>query len=134
MYKHYIYALLPIWFATFVICLFFAFSDGSITLIKTILNISIYTVLPLIAGYQIVKINNSLLIACAAAMSVSLIEMVTSSVAYLIQAAPWLAYLGLFFSILFFQLIPQVIFGSLGGLLSRRLNLVHHSSGTVDLP
>jgi hypothetical protein len=92
-----------------------------------------FSVLPFLAGYLAVRVSYTLnLRYCAAAgASISLASIASATLWFIFHSQPgeyFLSVAGYILSTLFLAIVPQLLFGSLGGWVGRKGH--HASSGT----
>ena len=114
-------ALLPIWLAEFVITgLLHAFGPEEVTTVSTALMVVSIVLLPFIAGLRVVRSGGGIGMAILGAVSISVVSILTVGVSYLISSTGLTAFGGYIIATLMFSVVPQVIFGFVGGLVARK--------------
>ena len=114
-------ALLPIWLTEIVLIgLLHAFGSEEVTIVSTALMVVSVVLLPFIAGFRVVRSGGGFGLAILGAVSISVVSILTVGVSYLISSSGFMAFGGYIIATLMFSVIPQVIFGSVGGLVARK--------------
>ena len=76
--------------------------------------------LPLFAGFRISRLCGSLATSAISGVSVSLISVFVVGVNFLVTSAGWQAFVGYVISVSMFAVIPQALFGGIGGVVGRK--------------
>jgi hypothetical protein len=114
-------ALLPIWLTEVVLTgLLHAFGPEEVTIVSTALMVVSIVLLPFIAGFRVVRSGGGVGLAILGGVSISVVSILTVGVSYLISSSDFMAFVGYIIATLMFSVIPQVISGSVGGLVARK--------------
>ena len=88
--------------------------------LSTLLMLISIIFLPFIAGILIGRNGGNIGIAILGAVSISVINILTIGVIYLINSVEVMAFGGVIISTLMFYVVPQIIFGGVGGIVARK--------------
>ena len=118
----FIKALLPIWLSEVALTgLYHVFGPEEVTTISIILVVVSIVLLPFIAGLRVVRYGSGIGLAVLGAVSISVVTILVVGVSYIVTSAGLMAFSGAIIATLMFSVVPQVIFGSFGGLVARKV-------------
>ena len=118
----FIKALLPIWIAEVVIVgLYHVFGAEEVTVLSIVLTVVSCVLLPLIAGLRVVHLGGGIGTAILGGVSISVVSILAVGVSFFIQSAGFLAIVGYIIATLMYVVLPQAVFGSIGGFLARKI-------------
>ncbi len=123
-FKTFLQALLPIWLIELVLCGFYlAFGSEQVTFISITLFVISSVLLPFLAGLRVVKTKGNIGFAILGAVSISFVTLFTVALNNIFVGSNLEAFLGFVIATLIFAVVPQAIFGSVGGYFARKQNV-----------
>ena len=119
--KTFVQAMLPIWLIElFLTGLYFMFGSEQVTFISIFLFAISAALLPFVAGVRVVHTNGSISFAILGAVSISFITLLAAALENIFVSSNLEAFLGFVVATLMFAVVPQAIFGSVGGYFARK--------------
>ena len=115
-------AILPFWLTMLVLTILFYFYGAEYTvIIKIILRILSYVLLPLFVGFFVVRSGGGVKFAIIGGVSISSAMILAVAIGDLIASSDFSTLYVFFVATLVYAVAPQAIFGALGGFVARRI-------------
>ncbi len=120
--KAFIQVIWPIWVVELTLGgLHHIFGSEEVTTLSNILMFVSSMLLPFIAGLLIVRAGGNIGLGVLGGISISAASILTVAVSYLIISAGFMAFFGFIIATVMFSVMPQALFGAVGGLVSRKV-------------
>jgi lipopolysaccharide export LptBFGC system permease protein LptF len=120
--QSFINALMPIWIIQIVLdTVQQSIGTDEITFYTNFMLILSNLVLPIVAGACVVRRGGSIGMAIAGALSISLVSIFIVAIGFTLKSAGIEAIAGYIIATIMFAVVPQIVFGVIGGYLGKKL-------------